>query len=170
MRRLSRRALILSCAACGCRGEQDPPWRARVAGDKEPGERLVIRGRVLRSPDGPPATGAAIMVYQTDAIGIYSTRSGRPIDTARLRGELKAGPNGEYEIITIRPGPYPGGGAPAHIHVNLLESGRPPREIFEFFFSGDPLLRGDAKGYVLQLRRNGEGAWLALQDVAVEPK
>jgi protocatechuate 3,4-dioxygenase beta subunit len=157
----------LSGAALVCRAEQDPPWRARVADAGEKGERLIIRGRVLRSPGGPPAPGTTLMVYQTDTTGIYSTRSGRPIDVARLRGQFKSGPQGEYEIVTIRPGSYPGGGAPAHIHVNLVESGKEAREIFEFFFAGDKLLRGGEKGYVLQPRRDGEGTLIAVQDIAL---
>jgi protocatechuate 3,4-dioxygenase, beta subunit len=168
MRDLSRRVVIpVLCGLCICRGEENPAWRARVADEKEPGDRLVIRGRVLRTPGGPAAAGASIMVYQTDAGGIYSTMSGRPIDVARLRGSFRTGPNGEYEIVTIRPGRYPGGGAPAHIHVNVVEDGKPPREIFEFFFAGDPLLPRDAKGYVLHARKDAQGRWTAVQDVAL---
>jgi protocatechuate 3,4-dioxygenase beta subunit len=107
------------------------------------------------------------MVYQTDATGIYSRSQGSPRVTARLRGRLTTGPNGEYEIVSIRPGAYPGGGAPAHIHVNLEEPGREPREIFEFLFAGDPQLRGNEKGYVLTLRRDDRGHWLAVQDVSL---
>lgn len=170
MSNLSRRSLIqLSCAAWVWGAEQDPPWRARVADEKEKGERLIIRGRVLRSTGGPAAPGASIMVYQTDAAGIYSSKTGRPGDVARLRGQFTAGANGEYEIVTIRPGLYPDGGAPSHIHVNLLEPGKEPREIFEFFFAGDSLLRGNEKGYVLQPRKDTQGIWVAVQDFALVP-
>jgi protocatechuate 3,4-dioxygenase beta subunit len=169
MTRISRRVLIYLCSAVWVTGgEQDPPWRARLADEKETGERLTIRGRVLRTTGGAPAAGSSIMVYQTDAAGIYSSQSGRPIDVARLRGQFRTGPNGEFEIVTIRPGAYPGGGVPAHIHVNLLEPGKPPREVFEFFFSGDPRLRGTEKGYVLQLRKDHHGNWVAVQDVALD--
>lgn len=170
MKKLTRRAIAcLPFAARISRAEVDPPWRTRVADGKEPGERLIIRGRVLRSPGGLPAPGAEIMVYQTDSAGIYSRKPGRPRDTARLRGQFKAGPNGEYEIVTIRPGAYPQGGVPAHIHVNLIETGKEPREIFEFLFAGDPYLNDNAKGYVLRLNRDAHGAWLAEQDVALNP-
>jgi protocatechuate 3,4-dioxygenase, beta subunit len=157
------------CFARLVKGEREPEWRARITGDKEPGEKLIVRGRVLRAQGGAPAAGTAIMVYQTDATGVYSSRSGRPIDVARLRGELRVGPNGEYEIITIRPGRYPEGGVPAHIHVNILEPGKPPREVFEFFFEGDPSLRGDVKGYVLKPRKDPQGRWTAVQDVVLNP-
>jgi hypothetical protein len=52
--------------------------------------------------------------------------------------------------------------------VNLVEPGKEPREIFEFFFAGDRYLRGGEKGYVLQLRKDSKGNWLAVQDVALE--
>jgi protocatechuate 3,4-dioxygenase beta subunit len=166
---LSRRALLqLSCAAFLCGAEQDPAWRARVASEQEKGERLIVRGRVLRSEGGPPAAGATIMVYQTDAAGIYSKQSGAPIDVARLRGQFTAGNNGEYEIVTIKPGAYPDGGVPLHIHVNLVEPGKKAREVCEFFFHGDPLLRGGEKGYVLQPRKDANGVWIAVQDFALE--
>jgi protocatechuate 3,4-dioxygenase beta subunit len=168
-RKLSRRSLIQCLSAAALWGaETDPAWRARVAAEKEPGERLIIRGRVLRNAGGPPAAGAVITVYQTDAAGIYGTQQGHPRDVARLRGRLTVGPEGQYEIVTIRPGPYPGGGVPAHIHVNLVEPGREPREIFEFLFAGDQYLRGGAQGYVLTLRKDAQGTWIATQDVALQ--
>ncbi len=107
------------------------------------------------------------MVYHTDSAGIYSTKQGRPIDIARLRGQFKTGPNGEYEIVTIRPGPYPQANIPSHIHVNIVEPGREPREICEFFFAGDPLLKGGEKGHVLQVRKDAQGIWNAVQDVPI---
>ena len=166
--KLTRRFFLVSGAVSVCVAAPDPAWRARVAAAAEPGDRVVIRGRVLRTPGGAPASGAALMVYQTDAAGIYSRKEGHPKDTARLRAELKAGPNGEYEIVTIRPGHYPGGGVPAHIHVNLVEPSG-PREICEFFFAGDKFLTGKEKGYVIRLERATDGTWRGEQDVLLEP-
>jgi protocatechuate 3,4-dioxygenase beta subunit len=166
---LSRRALIqFPCTLAIGWTYQDASWRARVTDDKEKGEPLIIRGRVLRSKNGPPAPGASIMVYQTDASGIYSNKSGSPMDVSRLRGRFTSDKDGEYEIVTIRPGPYPDSDVPMHIHVNLFEPGKAPREIFEFFFSGDPRLRGNEKGYILQPRKDAQGTWIAVQDFALE--
>lgn len=165
---LSRRAVLQFVgSALLCQAQRDPAWRARVTDDKEKGERLIIRGRVLRTTGGAPAAGAVIMVYQTDAAGIYSATQGPPIKVARLRGQFTAGPNGEYEITTVRPGHYPDQGAPMHIHVNLVEAGKEPREVCEFFFAGDPLLKGGEKGYVLQPKKDAQGTWIAVQDFAV---
>jgi protocatechuate 3,4-dioxygenase beta subunit len=144
-----------------------PSWQTRIAGPEEKGEPLVVRGRFLQTSGGAPAAGVTIMVYHTDSAGIYSTKQGRPIDIARLRGQFKTGPNGEYEIVTIRPGPYPQANIPSHIHVNIVEPGREPREICEFFFAGDPLLKGGEKGHVLQVRKDAQGIWNAVQDVPI---
>lgn len=157
-------ALLLLCLSAWA---ADPEWRARVAGKNEPGDRLTIRGRVWKHPGGAPAAGAQILVYQTDANGIYSREKGHPRDTSRLRGRLVAGPNGEYEIVTVKPGHYPGGTVPAHIHVNLVEPGREPREVSEFFFEGDKALSGSERGPLLKLKLEKPGHWVAAQDFAL---
>lgn len=170
MKKLSRRVLLISCAVGVCLAQGDPAWRARVVDENEPGEKLIIRGRVLRTPGGAPAAGVRIMVYQTDAQGIYSKQRGQPIELARLRGEFTSGPKGEYEIVTVRPGAYPEGGVPLHIHVNLVENGKHKGEICEFFFQGDPLLKGGEIGYVLETRKDKDGTLVAVQDFALEKK
>ena len=48
-----------------------------------------------------------------------------------------------------------------------MEPGKEPREICEFFFAGDPLLKGNEKGYVLQPRQDTKGTWVAEQDFAL---
>ena len=45
--------------------------------------------------------------------------------------------------------------------MNLIAPGKAPREIFEFFFAGDPLLRGNEKGIILRPRKT------AAQDFAL---
>jgi hypothetical protein len=68
--------------------EADPSWRARVSSDSEPGEKLVISGKVLRTAGGPPASGTVISMYQTDAKGIYSTEQGPPVKVASFVADL----------------------------------------------------------------------------------
>lgn len=154
-------------AVAGTAAETQPAWRARVANDREPGERLIIRGKARR-PGGASAAGVKILVYQTDAAGIYSKAEGPPKDTARLKGEFTVGPAGEYEIVTIKPGHYPGQGVPAHIHVNVVDGpGGAMHEIFEFFFAGDKYLKGGEKGIVLKLEKDASGVWRASQDFEI---
>jgi hypothetical protein len=124
---MSRRAaLVLPFLLAVSATAEDPSWRAHVTGPGEPGEPLIVTGRILNAPGKTPAAGAVLTVYQTDAKGIYGTGQGHPSTITRLRGKLTAGPQGQYEIVTIKPGHYPGGGVPAHIRgaVTLPVRGR----------------------------------------------
>ena len=105
----------------------------------EPGTRLVVIGRVLR-PDGKPVAGSRVGVYHTDARGEYGVhptrRSYPPARDARLSGMLVTNAQGKFEVRTIRPGHYPGGGTPQHIH--FIVGGHNE----ELLFADDPLLKG----------------------------
>ena len=161
---LTRRSFLAFTLVPLALRSEDAKWRARIAPDSEPGERLVIAGRVLQA-DGRPAPGIVLRMYQTDAKGIYGDGQGHPRQIAKLRGALTSGPNGEFEIVTIKPGNYPGGGVPAHIH--LLEPGSDTRELPEFVFAGDRYLKGNENAYVLKLERDGQGAWRARHDITL---
>jgi protocatechuate 3,4-dioxygenase beta subunit len=139
-----------------------------VAPDGEPGERLVVRGRIVAG--GAPAAGAAIHVYQTDVTGAYTKE--RPMDepNARLAGRVTTDADGRFEVRTIRPGEYPrtvvlGGVArhiPAHIHLDVRVAGHPERKL-QAVFADDPLLAdpywrewvAERRQPVLAVRREG---------------
>ena len=88
--------------------------RVSIAPAGEPGTRMIVTGRVVDARDRPRA-GIVIGIYQTDARGFYGKNTlAAPI--ARLHGWLKTDSLGRYELRTIRPGAYPTGGTPAHIH------------------------------------------------------
>ena len=99
-------------------------WRIQIAGPDEPGQRLVVAGRVF-GPDGKPMSGVAVHAYHTDAKGLYHDSS-LPSDTPpRLQGWLRCDTDGSYEIDTIKPAPYPGRSIPAHIHFQFQAPGLP---------------------------------------------
>lgn len=100
----------------------------------EPGEALVVSGQVL-TRDEKPASGLKVYVYQTDARGYYSPE-GRDERNPRLKGYLQTDATGHYEVRTIRPGPYPVSGPPAHIHYEVTTAGGGV-ERFELVFEGD---------------------------------
>jgi protocatechuate 3,4-dioxygenase beta subunit len=102
----------------------------------EPGVSLVVEGRVL-SADGSPARGVDVYVYHTDARGYYSP-DGRDERNPRLRGWLRTDDQGRYQVRTIRPGPYPTSGPPAHIHYEITAPTGVQR--FELVFEGDARL------------------------------
>ena len=111
----------------------------------EPGEPLLVEGRILGA-DGRGLADAGLYVYQTDARGYYST-SGSDERNPRLRARLRTDAEGRFSLRTIKPGPYPNSGPPAHIHVEVSPSPG-STERFELVFEGDarltPEIRSDA--------------------------
>lgn len=90
----------------------------RIAPEAEPGAPLVVRGQLL-NPDGSPAAGAVVFAYQTDRGGIYDKPENGP-HSWRLRGWVKAGPDGRFTYQTIRPGSYPNSNNPPHVHFTAF--------------------------------------------------
>jgi protocatechuate 3,4-dioxygenase beta subunit len=128
---------------------------------REPGESLVVTGRVVDA-DGRPAKQAVMYVYQTSAKGWYSDRaahiSAREGDRkhARLFGYLKTDAEGRFELRTIRPGGYPESDLPAHIHVEIERADKEAGNFTtEIQFDGDPRLtpawrkRSQQEGFVI---------------------
>jgi protocatechuate 3,4-dioxygenase beta subunit len=77
-------------------------------------------------------------VHHTDASGQYGVHATRrsypPNRDARLSRWLVTDDQGRFEIRTIRPGAYPGGSVPQHIHFIIGGVG------VEMRFVDDPIL------------------------------
>ena len=96
---------------------------SRIAPPSEPGDPLVVRGR-LRNLDGAAAAGAIVFAYHTDRDGLYDAPSKGP-HSWRLRGWARADSDGRFTFETMRPGAYPGGNIPPHVHFTaFLADGR----------------------------------------------
>ncbi len=102
----------------------------------EAGVSLTVDGRVSLK-GGAPASGVDVYVYHTDARGYYSPE-GRDERNPRLKGYLRTDDQGRYQVRTIRPGPYPNSGPPAHIHYEVSSASGVQR--FELVFEGDARL------------------------------
>ncbi len=152
--------------------EKNAPARVRLAPEAEPGERLIVAGRVF-GPDGrTPLAGVSIYVYQTDKDGIYS----KPVNdsrTPRLQSRLRTDDLGRYEYTTIKPGSYPDTRTPAHIHYVVNAPGFKER-IFEIVFADDPLVdqgirarasREDSGFSIRPLTRGAQGVLRCTQDI-----
>jgi|GEM_PF-378160 len=117
--------------------------RARIAPADEPGEPMVVTGRVLGA-DGKPRRDIIVYAYHTDAHGIYpepkTPRSTQSNHHGRLRGWALTDARGRYTFETIRPASYPGTDQPAHIHMHVIERGCGTYFIDELLFTDDPFL------------------------------
>jgi protocatechuate 3,4-dioxygenase beta subunit len=116
----------------------DTKWTATTVPASEPGDPLVVSGRVF-APDGQhTVAGVIVYAYNTDKDGYYSPdgKVGHP----RLKGYMKTDAEGRFELRTIRPGRYPGMHIPAHVHFNLWGAGYPAQWTEELRFGGDSYL------------------------------
>lgn len=146
-------ALIL--VACGCaRAEGDPRFvrmweeaqkerppmlsaQGRIAPEGEPGQPMRIRGAAFLQDGRTPAAGIVIFAYQTDAQGHYQEDGAR---AWRLRGWARTDHEGRFELLTVRPGAYPNGSIPAHVHFTMDGAGLTRRWTTDLEFADDPLL------------------------------
>lgn len=150
---------------------------ASLVGREEPGQRLIVDGRIV-GRDGAPVAGARLSVYHTDASGYYS----RPVNDprrARIRGSVVTDHEGRYRLRTILPGNYFDRPQAAHIHVHLAGRGLPEHWVDSFLFEGDRYLRADdialsrgrgRLGHVLSLRRDGQGLLHGARDILLDPE
>jgi protocatechuate 3,4-dioxygenase beta subunit len=168
--------------ACEWCGAAETPARltpsVRIAPSGEPGEPMVISGRVLRPDGAAPAPGVVLYVYHTNAAGSYARR-GDETGNARRHGYLRAwirtDARGHYRFETVRPGHYPGRGEPAHVHATITEPGRAEYWLDDFVFEDDPQVtpayrasrqnRGGSG--IVRLARGADGVWRGTRDITL---
>ncbi len=108
----------------------------------EPGTPLIVAGRVFDHTGTRAVAGVKLYAYHTDAKGLYGTFGNlRP----RLKATVVTDSKGHFEWRTIRPMPYPGGGNPAHIHIQASGGGYPKQWVDELQFSDDPYVTAEQK-------------------------
>lgn len=163
---MTRRSLLLALGFSGiwikvwpdrlvAAGQTDPDWIrmweaaqkerptqmpsvARIAPASEPGQPLVIHGKLVAKDGRQPLAGVVVFAYQTGQDGLYQ----RPGQSGwRLRGWAKTTADGAFEFQTIRPGPYPGRAIPAHVHLSVDGPGVPREWLDELQFADDALVK-----------------------------
>jgi protocatechuate 3,4-dioxygenase beta subunit len=151
---------------------------ARIAPLGEPGEPMILMGRVINA-SGAAVPGVIVYGYQTDDRGAYPAAPGLTGEAARhgrLRGWVITDAAGAYRFETIRPKPYPGRTTPAHVHVHVIEPGRVTYYIDDVVFDNDPLLTAAARRTLATGRggngvttpaRDARGVWQVRRDIVL---
>ena len=140
----------------------------QLAKDDEPGEPLVIYGKIIDRKTNQPVKDVSLFLYQTDSSGIYNT-SGGPDDQARIRGTIYANETGCLKIKTILPGDYPGRKNSRHLHYVINAKGY--KEIKSIlFFKGftTPNINGQGPLLVLDIKKEKNGTWIGSIDIKME--
>lgn len=165
------------------------PSSGALASGSEPGERLVVTGRVL-SGDRPVA-GASLFVFQTDSKGEYAPGvKGNDAElNPRLNVLLRTDARGRYHFESVRPGSY--GGNAAHVHYIVKAAGYKSR-LVDLWFQDDPILvarraagepevtdairntpyyKASAEVVAIRpVRRDAKGVWHAIRDIQMFPR
>jgi protocatechuate 3,4-dioxygenase beta subunit len=174
---------LYQCEGCEAIYEhslEDLSWSTTIPPAGEPGQRLILMGRVYQADGTTPAPGVVIYIHHTNAAGVYprnGTEQGWGRRHGYLRGWVKTNADGDYRFETIRPAPYPGRTDPAHIHMTIKEPGRREYWIDEVVFTDDPLVteryraRMENRGGngIVTPSRDAAGAWLVRRDIILEP-
>ncbi len=153
---------------------EDIPAHIHIAAPSEPGERMAISGRALSWQTGQPVAGVIVYAYHTDNTGVYT---GGPAGTrhARLRGWMRTGADGVYAFDSIKPAMYPSRDIPAHIHLTVMEPGKPPYWIDDIVFNGEAKVDaaysanlGNRGGDGIIPLKRANGVWTGSRDIVLE--
>ena len=143
--------------------------------DDEPGERLMIYGKVVDRATKQPIINANLFFYQADTNGNYkSTFFGMP-SYAKIRGKITTDNHGCFQVLTIVPGNYPGQNDGKHIHVIAKAKGHHKWQ-FEFLFEGwiSENLRKEIKSnndaIILDLQNKQDGKWVVGTEINLRHK
>lgn len=148
---------------------------ANIADEREPGDRLVVTGTVFHKDKKTPYRDRVLYFYQTDITGRYNRTDGS-YRAPRLFGWLRTDRNGRYEIRTIKPGSYPRGTTPAHIHVTVQLGDSRTKWLDSFLFEDDPHLNGEERSQpkilgtfspVLRTTKDKDGVLHAVRDIVI---
>ncbi len=129
-------------------GELDNNLILNFTGEPAQGPRMIMYGRVI-DDQARPVPGVLVEIWQANAGGRYRHKKdgyAAPLDpNFGGCGRTVTNERGEYEFLTIRPGPYPwpnnpNDWRPMHIHVSVFGHGFGQRLITQMYFQGDPLI------------------------------
>lgn len=142
--------------------------------ENEPGQRMIISGRVLNLDCTEVIPNAIIDIWHANDAGAYDNQG------YNLRGKITTNSEGFYLFETIKPGKYSNGATfrPSHIHIKITPPGF--SEITtQLYFEGDSDIPGDAAASVtsgqfdatsriISLVENKEGKLEGVWDIIVD--
>jgi protocatechuate 3,4-dioxygenase beta subunit len=155
---------------------ENPPMLEgnQLAVIEEPGERMIISGRVLNLSCSEFIPNTVIDVWHADNEGAYDNSG------YKLRGYTLTNEQGFYLFETIKPGKYLNGNSfrPAHIHYKITPPGF-PQLITQLYFAGDESIPGDAAASItsgtydasdriIALSANAEGVLEGTFDITID--
>ena len=146
----------------------------QLAGQAEPGTRLVLSG-VVRTLDCSTVIADSIIdIWQANDAGQYDNTG------FNLRGKTYSNAQGFYVFETIFPGKYLNGAKyrPRHIHFKITTPGFPTLTT-QLYFQGDTDIPGDAAASItsgtydashriIPVTMNGEGKYEGTWDIVVD--
>lgn len=140
----------------------------QLAKREEPGEPLVIYGKVIDLKTNQPVQNASLFLYQTDSSGIYNAAGG-PDDQARIRGTIQTNESGCFKINTILPGDYPGQKNSRHLHYIINANGYKELKSL-LFFKGFTTENITSEGplAVVDIKKEKNGNWIGSINMRLE--
>jgi protocatechuate 3,4-dioxygenase beta subunit len=145
-----------------------------LAGENEPGERLILSGQVRNLDCSELIQNTVIDVWQANDAGQYDNAG------FNLRGITYSNNQGFFVFETILPGHYPNAGSfrPSHIHIKITPPGFDTLTT-QLYFEGDEYIPGDAAASItsgpydathriIPLTMNFEGKYEGTWDIVVD--
>lgn len=135
---------------------------------EEPGEPLMIYGKIIDRRTNQPVKDVSLFLYQTDTSGIYNV-SGGPDDQARIRGTVHSNESGCFKIKTILPGDYPGQKNSRHLHYVINAKGYKELKSI-LFFKGFTTsnITGQGPLSVLDIKKDKDGNWIGSINIHID--
>lgn len=174
---LESRSTGTGYALCGsCSVPKEISSRVWLVQKDEPGERIILSGRIFKEDGVTPDSGVILFLYQTDASGYYH-RPEENVFHPGIFGWIRTGRDGSYEIHTIKPAPeILAANEPAHIHVHIFGNGMPEHFLHEFWFQGDKNISADEKraseklstfSPIIALKKGSDGVMRGVRNIRV---
>jgi len=146
----------------------------QLANANEPGDRIIVSGRVKTLDCSKVISEAIIDVWHANDAGQYDNSG------YNLRGKLKSNAQGFYQFETVLPGKYLNGSQyrPRHIHFKITAPNF-PEVTTQLYFVGDTSIANDAaasitsgkydaRDRIIPITKNDSGVYEGTWDIIID--